>query len=374
MHIKLSAERSVAVMSVRLMDQPEDYKALGINPDHIEMWEDSRRNRNTGAGNWEWWYFDSILDNGYKAVVQFFTKAGMKKIKKDGDSPSLTVKITAPDGKLYSEELTAKPDECIYGKEKCDVHIGRNTFIGDFKEYDIHTEEKNGLGVDLHLKSLASPYRPGTAYFSFGSDEYYTWLCSVPKGEVSGTITVEGKKISVHGSGYHDHQWGNQFYLPEWNHWVWARQSFEDYSVLLFDFVTSEQYGYKRFPIIFIQNAEGKIVFESRDNVKCHVLGEYLDKKASGKYYPTGMAYEFSTGGQTVKYTIKEHDIMEAQGLKVLPLPVQLLAKKMKMNVAYSRFAATGELLMDNGSEKISRSGELINEFMYPGETFKGHM
>lgn len=360
--------------SARLMDRPEDYKMLGINPDHVETWEDSRRNPHTDAGNWEWWYFDSILDNGYKAVVQFFTKAGMKKIKRNGDSPSVTVKITTPEGKLYAQELDAKPADCTYGKEKCDVHIGKNSFVGDFRAYDIHTEEQKGLAVDLHLKSLASPYRPGTAYFSFGSDEYYTWLCSVPKGEVTGTITVGGKKMAVHGSGYHDHQWGSRFYLPEWNHWVWARQSFEDYSVLVFDFVTSEKYGYKRFPIIFIQDRDGKIVFESRDNVRCTVLGDYLDAENSGKYYPTGMSYEFRSGGKTVNYTIREHDIMEAQGLKTLPLPAQLLAKRMKMNVAYSRFAAAGELHFHTGTETISRTGELIYEFMYPGETYKGHM
>lgn len=33
-----------------------------------------------------------------------------------------------------------------------------------------------------------------------------------------------------------------------------------------------------------------------------------------------------------------------------------------------------GELLFNTGTENISRSGEMIFEFMYPGETFEGHM
>lgn len=39
--------------TARLMDSPEDYKNLGINPSEIEVWEDSRRNNETGKGNWE---------------------------------------------------------------------------------------------------------------------------------------------------------------------------------------------------------------------------------------------------------------------------------------------------------------------------------
>lgn len=44
------------------------------------------------------------------------------------------------------------------------------------------------------------------------------------------------------------------------------------------------------------------------------------------------------------------------------------------MNISYTRYAAHGELSLDTGKEKINRSGELIYEFMYPGESYKGHM
>lgn len=236
----------------RIMDRPEDYQRLGINPNKIEQWEDSRRNKNTSAGNWEWWYFDSILDDGTKVVIQFFTKAGMRNIKKNGDRPSITLKITMPDGTHYQRELSEKAANCIYGEDKCDVRFGKNSFIGDFNEYYIHVEENKGVGADLKLVSKAKPYRPGTAYFSFDEKEFYTWLCAVPRGKVDGSLTIDGKKIYVHGAGYHDHQWGNQFFLPEWNHWVWGRQSYDDYSILIFDFVTSEEYGNERFPIVFI--------------------------------------------------------------------------------------------------------------------------
>lgn len=366
------------IKSARLMDQPEDFRKLGICPDHVETWEDSRRNKDTGKGNWEWWYFDSILDGGWKAVVQFFTTAGLRKIMSDGDSPSVTVKITSPDGTYHETSISLHPDACSYGTDRCDVRLGKNTFVGDFREYDIHTEEKDGIAVDLHLKSLGRPYRPGTAYFAFGenegSDEYFTWLCSVPRGEVTGTITVDGKKHSVHGTGYHDHQWGNRFYIREWNNWVWSRQSFEDCSIMVFDFVAAKDYGFRRIPICFIEDSEGNLIFESTDHVRCSIPGTYTDTEKSDKIYPTGMHYVFHDGEKTVDYTIREHAILEAEGMKRMPFFVKWMLRKEKLDISYSRYAAEGTLRLDDGEKIIRRSGELIYEFMYPGKTFEGHM
>lgn len=362
-------------MNARLMDLPEDYKKLGVNPDKIEVWEDRRRNPDSTAGNWEWWYFDSILDDGTKVVIQFFTKAGMRRIQKDGDQPSVTLKITRPDGKQYERDLLQKATNCHYGNDNCDVHLGNNSFVGDLKTYQIHVEQDKGVGADLTLVSQAKPYRPGTAYFDFGNDEYYTWLCAVPKGEVTGTITVDGKTISVHGSGYHDHQWSNRFYLTEWNNWLWARQSFDDYSVLLFDFITSDDYGNKRFPILFVQDKEGNIVFENKDTVKCTVGEFYVDEKASGKDYPKILHYEMQHGDIHLTYDLESEAILEAQGMKNVPFPVRMISRKYGMeDLSYSRYSGKGALVMEESGERVERSGELIYEFMFPGKTCKEYL
>lgn len=52
---------------------------------------------------------------------------------------------------------------------------------------------------------------------------------------MSGTLITR----EVRGSGYHDHQWGDSNFQLLWNHWRWARQGFDDYSILVFDFVAS---------------------------------------------------------------------------------------------------------------------------------------
>ncbi|MGI6109808.1 MAG: lipocalin-like domain-containing protein [Eubacteriaceae bacterium] len=359
----------------RLLDTPEDFRRLGVNPDKVEIWEDGRRNPETDAGNWEWWYFDSILDDGTKVVIQFFTKAGMRNIAKNGDVPSVTIKITEPDGKVYSRDLKVRARNCRFGADRCDVHIGPHSFVGDFTKYHIHVDTVRGLGADLELISKAKPYRPGTAYFGFGDDEYYTWLCSVPRGEVSGALTIGGKKKGVQGTGYHDHQWGNRFYLPEWNNWLWARQSFKDYSILIFDFITSDTYGFKRFPILFVQDGSGNLVFENRQSVHCDVDQYYTESVASGKEYPDRIRYSCESSVKKLEYFIGRKEVLEARGFRKAPWFFrQIVGKQGLSDMSYARFYGTGRMKLMIGEENVDRSGNLIYEFMFPGKSCKGLM
>ena len=250
-----------------------------------------------------------------------------------------------------------------------------NLFDGNYEDYTIRVKPINGTGVDFTMHSLSRPYRPGSSYFELGEPgRVYTWLCAVPKGEVTGTITVDGQTRDVHGYGYHDHQWGNTNFLKEWNIWVWARQSFDDYSMIVFDFVSNEQMGYTRLPITFIQDADGNLVFENLDGVDCTVLGTYHDD-ASEKDYPTGFHYVFSNDGKTAEYTLKEHEIIECNGRNNIGAVARGLSKVAGINPAYTRYSATGDLVLTEADGScIERSGELIYEFMYPGSDFAAHM
>lgn len=358
----------------RLMDRPEDYEKLGVNPDEVEVWEDRRRNLDTGINNWEWWYFDSILDDGSNVVVQFFTKSG-RNLGAEGDHPEVTVKITAPDGTAYQKSFSYKPEETSYGDAQCDVKFGPHRFCGDLKNYTIYVEETEGVGMDLKLESHSEPYRPGTAYFTFDKeDEFYTWFCVVPKGSVTGTLTYGGKTIQVSGSGYHDHQWGNVNFHREWNNWVWARQTFEDCSITLFDYVSAEKTEYTRIPIVFVQDQDGKIIFESTHGVECRIDGEYRDEEFSGKVYPRGLNYTFENGGKKLEYSLNDKKIIEARGIRKLPAKLKMIMEKAGMDPSYTRYLADGRMKLTAGAGTMERSGELIYEFMFPGKTWKGYM
>ncbi|MFD7991345.1 hypothetical protein [Streptomyces mexicanus] len=62
------------------------------------------------------------------------------------------------------------------------------------------------MGVDLAPTGVVPPFRPGTGVVYFGdTDHYFGWLCVVPYyGTATGTVTVNGRKRSFTGHGYHD--------------------------------------------------------------------------------------------------------------------------------------------------------------------------
>lgn len=355
--------------NVRLMDLPEDYKNLGINPDKVEVWEDGKRNKDA-AKHWEWWYFDAVLDDGTAVVVQFLEKSYLA-INTDAATPTLNYQVTVPGKETVHKMLSYKLEERSVSKEKCDVKYGPNILSGDLENYKIHADDGEGMIVDFQMKSLTKPFRPGSAYFDFGNGDFYTWLCLVPKGEITGTLTIDGVTKEVHGFGYHDHQWGNFTYFFGWNNWTWARQKYDDYTLTLFDYVTHENYGLKRIPIVFVQDKNGDIVFSDIEDAKYEVLEDFKDE-LSGKMYPSKVKYIFEKDGKTLEYDLSSKKVLEdtfAYGSVPEPLRKEYDAHKIKMS--YIRFLGDGKMTLTCGAEKVERNEELIYEFMYPGYMYR---
>lgn len=381
---------------IRLLNQPADYQRLGINPDHVEVWEDGRRDDDR-AGAMGWWYFDALLDDGTKVVVHFHTKQPATAKSKTA-RPQSGLLITLPDGTVYADEPFCQPEEMRCAKEKCDVHFGQSWVTGDLQHYQIHFENQNGVGADLTIDSLSSPWRPGTAYYDFGDGKYYTWLCVVPKGKLSGTLTYNGQTRQVSGYAYHDHQWLTTNSMEDLNNWVWARQVLgDDYSLLNFDIVAGKQYGFQRLPIFVVEDDGGKVIFECTDpsQMKCEVLEEYEGHQ--GKNYPKVTHYTYRSKGMTVDYTLTAtHQNYVMDVLSELPkqtsaklgktlgkIASPLVVAMMKRNFAkkevrpsYANYTATGHLVLKDAGGKvlIDESSDLIYEFVFMGLEYKQYM
>lgn len=374
---------------VRVMDQEKDYKRMGTKKGIIEVWEDGKRDDDR-AGVYEWWYFDMILDDGSKVVVHFNTKDN-KTIGKDGTIPSVVLKITAPDGKEYKDNVVLSKKEASFGKDRCDVKFGPHFLDGDLHTYHIHVAQTGGVsgsdgaggegkasnvGADLILTSTSKPWRPGAGGFTFGDDEsgYFTWLCAVPRGTVKGTLFYDGKEHSVTGAGYHDHQWGNMKHNSTWDHWIWGRQDFGDYAILVFDIGTQKKFGYKRLPMMFMEDKDGNLVMEDLKDPKCKFIKEYKEK-ISGKMYPKVIEYTFTQGNRCMKYTITQINELESRDPTAqLSKLLQAVLKFKGMHPSTSRNFAVGKMVYTDRTETIEREGEMIYEFVYMGITVKDKM
>lgn len=371
----------------RLMDTMEDFQKLGINPNKVEIWEDGIRNSDA-PGNNEVWYFDANFDDGSKVIIGFrpCTATGMAE---KGFSPNLNLDITRPDGTTTQEFAFASVEDSFMSKEKCDVHFGKDWCTGDFKDYDIHIESTATLGCDLHYHALTEPFRQGTSEIALGdNDEYfYTDLC-VPKCEVTGTLSYDGKIVEVHGQGYHDHQWMNISPFEAFHHWLWGRMYTEKYIVYIYDFVCSERFEFTKVPFFIVaDNETGEIIFETNGKF---MRETELEQMKVGKKFPKTSHYVFDNGDSTAEFNVTWEDILETRdtygnapanqeeaverakraGISDMQKVVggtKEMYDRAGIQPTYMRFFAKGDVKITKKESVTKSTGTMIYEYNYVG-------
>lgn len=355
------------------MNTPADYEKLGVNPNTIETWEDGRRDDGR-PGAYEWWYFDMLLDDGSAVVIIFHDK--------DAAAPDLPMKpyvqigVTLPDGEYLHRNLVPEEGEASFSTEGCDIRIGPHSLTGDLKRYEIEVSPVNGLGAKLVLASMSSSWRPGTGYIGFGENDkdYFTWLCGVPRGRVHGQLTVKGETRDISGFGYHDHQWGNVPPLMIWNHWFWIRQAYDDYTILIFDLVANADHEFARYPLLFVQDAGGNVIFESTgelEETKFEVGSEY-EQEATGKLVPKAFTYTFRDGDSSVVYDMQSTSELDAQdNYAMAPPEVQALFDQAGIRPSYTRWVGRGRMKLNLDGITAEHEGEAIYEMIFPGTNYR---
>ena len=359
-----------------IQNSPDDYKTLGLKRNTVEMWEDGKRSADH-KGDFEWWYFDSIMEDGTSVVVHFNTKQPDTMLK-DGSHPVVIISITTTDGKIYHDSIPYK-DDFTFSNEKCEVKVGPHYLSGDLTDYTIHVEPVNGIGADLTLHNLRKAWRPGTGHLKWGDKkDLLTWLFVVPRGDIRGTITYNGQTREVSGSGYHDHQWGHgasTFFNV--NHWLWGRQNYDDYTLLIFDMVASRKWGNQRFPIFCVEDENGNVIYEStemNDGFHCEVLEETFDEEI-GRNFPQKIRYTMSSEAVKLTYTLTNKLVIDRKDrYKEMPTPVRWIMDMLKVAPAYVRYKADGVLRMEIDGKTIEREGEMIYEFAYFSRSYKEAM
>ena len=108
--------------SIRIMNRPEDFKALGINPEVVEPWEDGRRN-DDAPGCVEWWYFDAETPDGITVNVNFATNPPTMRSAQRGYKPFVFYNVQFADGTCETDVIQVDAAECALGEGQCDVKM-----------------------------------------------------------------------------------------------------------------------------------------------------------------------------------------------------------------------------------------------------------
>ena len=320
----------------------------------VQLWEDGARTDDSN-NQFEWWYFDAELDDGSMVVAYFYKVHFLK------DQFFIGFNYTSPEKEDFFKLKYFKKNEVSFQSDSCAVLMNKNSFSGNLNDYNIvlNSDDFDGFGFNLNLKSLVGPYRPQDGIIKAGSD-YFAWLAAVPNGNVDGTITVRGEEKKIKGSGYHDHNWGNTPLQKLFKSWTWFRGKAGPYTVILAELNAVESRGGFDIPILFVAD-ENKVLVDKFGNRELLTMKNNLIED----YYPSKNEPQFSnfliSTHDNVSVKISGNSVIDnIEIFKRMSPPVPLNLFKPAVNLAfkssgidpfYTRFASSFVLKIDKNTE-----------------------
>ena len=314
----------------------------------VSLWEDGLRT--SGDRNeFEWWYFDAKLDDGSVLVTYFW------KVHFIGNQYFIGFNYRDPQGNDFFKLKYFKSKEVSFSPDSCDVTYGNNIFKGNLKNYTIKIDpdDFDGIGFDLTLKSNMKPYRPQDGIIKAG-DDYFAWLSAVPNGKIDGELTINGKKSTLSGSGYHDHNWGNTPLQYLFDNWVWFRGEIEDKTIVAAVLYMADKRGGYDVPILYV--ADSSRVYVNRFGQD----GLYTKKssritKLYNKYNePLFRELDMITE-DGYKINIKGKNVIDNSNLFKrgrMPYPLRLAMGAAKIDPFYTRFESELSISIDGKTPK----------------------
>jgi hypothetical protein len=357
--------RHAAPLAV-IASEDADYERLGLARDAVAPWEDGARTDNR-RGTYEWWYFDSHLDDGSSLVVVFMNKDLAS--PNAPLTPTIRIDLDLADGRCFQKLITLPRDSWQASTSGADVRIGENRFSGDLHTYRIQATAEE-ITVDITLVGQVRAWRPHTGYLLFGPrrDKEFAWLPSVPQGAVRATYRIGDEVHETTGIGYHDHNWGNVSLLQIVHDWYWARGQAGPYSVIASLVTAHERYGYTELPI-FMLARDGEVLADDSRLVRFEALDTYADE-STGKPVATATRYTYRGDDEErwIITFIRERDLASSRMIDDLHGPKHLLAKLARFDGAYLRFSGTLDIEHHRGSALVEKqSDQAIWELMYFG-------
>lgn len=353
------------IIPAALAAKDEDYKKLGLAPGAPAFWEDGLR---TGGkkGSYEWWYFDSKLDDGSSLIIVFFT-GPMTGKNTDGFEPHVSIELTRADGRKYSAVVHVPYQDGCFSKETCDVRLGACYFRGDLHCYDICYKDEQ-VEAKVTLNGNVPAWRPHTGHIYFGEQDFFAWMPAVPEGRVEAVITQNGITEKYTGTGYHDHNWGNAPMMKLMHHWYWGRAKIGDYQIISSYIYGTKKYGYAEFPV-FMLAQNGQVLADQPEKYLTYTQTDpYYDEKTHKHIYGT-LAYDYCDGTQRYRVTYqREGDLTQNSMMAKMPWYKRLAARLMGLDASYNRLTGTATLERFEGDTVVERvSAPAIWELMYFG-------
>lgn len=169
----------------------------------------------------EWWYFDAVFENGWRMVAILHSSL----YNAVDHKPTVDIRLTPPQGDSVLAIGRYPRSAYQASNTHCDVRIAGCRAVQEPSGAYRLTLDEGGVSVELLYQPLAPGWRPGTGYLFLdpSTGHYFKWVVPLPLARVAGVLKLGEQSLSVQGTGYHDHNWGNFVLADAFSHWYWGR-------------------------------------------------------------------------------------------------------------------------------------------------------
>ena len=221
---------------------------------------------------------------------------------------------------------------------------------------DRGSEDFDGVGFDIRLKSSIRPYRPQDGIIKAGED-YFAWLAAVPNGKVEGTLDINNLKKNIIGSGYHDHNWGNTPLQHLFDGWVWFRGEIDNKTVVAAVLYMTDKRGGYDVPILFIADSSNTLVNKFGEDGLYTKRSSRIEDLYNKHNEPLFSSLDMVTeDGQ--KISIKGKSVLDNSSLferGKLPIPLKIAMNIAGIDPFYTRFDS--DLRLSQNKDKTNGFG-----------------
>lgn len=341
--------------------QAEGMAALGLHGSEVQAWEDGYRAAEAADSTFEWWYFDCQFDDGSTLVVTFSNKPHTD--PGGPITPTVLVIRQLADGTRTHVEPSFPAESFAAETTRCDVRIGANTVTGDLDTYRLHVDVE-GLTADVTIHRAAPSWRPGAGitFFDAAKTHYLAWVVPVPYGTVEATITQSGKTVTLTGTAYHDHNWGNHLMGSFLDHWFWGRAHLGEYTLVYVQMTTKGLFGLGQIQIPTFYLARGnEVLTDDLLPLRLTTSGEVPGP--GHQTYPTRLEWTWEREGDRIALTVTQPRLIEALDMRPRRSPLSAVLHAGE-HPEYYDFTADAELDIRLGDLVDRVTGRTLYEKM----------
>ena len=206
-------------------------------------------------GSYEWWYFDAITGDGEYTVVAIFydgnpfsrryidaIESGRTDL--EGQFPAISLSVYKGSSPVFYSFEEVNPDEASFSSSKPEGEVKQNRFYREFKGdkliYNLELDQQlpNGDRLEgaLSFQSTAQHFEMNGGKPSAESEKH-RWNLVQPTAEVTGKLSISGfnaQKILFEGTGYHDHNTGEEPMRDSFKEWYWGRVHFPNHTLVYY--------------------------------------------------------------------------------------------------------------------------------------------